>query len=282
LVRLRRREAFSALVGLLLAGCGARSSPTPAGVVATGVGGEIAPPAPTPLPPVPVEARGYVPILCYHRVREWEDDDDEESRPYIIQPTLLARHLRYLRDEGYVSVTAAQIHAYYAFGTPLPPKPVMLSFDDSYGNQFTTAVPILRNYGFGATFFLATYFLDRPGFMTTAQIVQLDREGFDIQLHTWNHEDVTTYASEQDWEDQVVAPRRDLETLLGHPTPFFAYPFGSYDATAAHLLSVHHYLAAFRLQYAAEGPIDPLFAIERRIANPYWPDEQFIAALRGE
>lgn len=280
-VRARRRQALSALLGLVLVGCGSRIISTPEAEPEAAATPPI-PATPTPIVPVPVEARGYVPILCYHRIREWEDDDDEETRPYIIPPTIFARHLRYLRDEGYTSISAKQVHEYYAFGVPLPPKPVMLSFDDSYGNQFTTAVPILKNYGFRATFFLATYFLDHPFFMTSQQIVQLDREGFDIQLHTWSHEDVTGYASEDDWEQQIVAPRRDLEALLGHPTPYFAYPFGSYDATAAHLLSAHHYLAAFRLQQVAEGPIDPLFAIERRIANPFWTDAQFLAALTGE
>lgn len=281
--RLRRRQALSALLGLFLAGCGSRITSLPSAAPEPDAGSETTvAPTPTPIPPVPAEARGYIPILCYHRVREWEDDDDDEARPYIMPPRILAGQLGYLRDHGYTSISAAQVHEYYAFGRPLPPKPIMLSFDDSYGNQFTTAVPILKNYGFKATFFLATYFLDRPFFMTSEQVVQLDHEGFDIQLHTWSHEDVTGYASEDDWEQQIVAPRRDLELLLGHPAPYFAYPFGRYDATAAHLLSVHHYLAAFRLQYVAEGPIDPLFAIERRIANPYWDDAQFIAALTGE
>jgi peptidoglycan/xylan/chitin deacetylase (PgdA/CDA1 family) len=233
------------------------------------------------VPTIPPAARGYVPILCYHQVREWTADDSEEDRAYIMPPAILAAQLAYLRKEGYHGVSAAQVYAYYATGQPLPPKPVMLSFDDSDATQYTVARPLLRDYGFSATFFIMTVVLGNAGYMTPEQLLQLDREGFDLQPHTWDHHMITQYQTEDDWVRQIVAPRRYLEGLLGHPTPFFAYPFGIYDAAAAQHLHFSSYLAAFRLRENMDPATDPLFAIERRIANPYWTHDQFLAALHG-
>ncbi len=278
-----------------LGGCGQRATPTPlspAAVPPTATAmlptatampptPTAMPPTPTPVPTIPAAARGYVPILCYHQVREWTADDSEEDRAYIMPPAILAAQLAYLRKEGYHSVTAAQVYAYYAFGQPLPPKPVMLSFDDSDGTQYTVGRPLLHDYGFSATFFIMTVVLGKEGYMSAEQVQDLDREGFDIQPHTWDHQMVTHDTTEHDWVQQIVEPRQYLERLLGHPTPFFAYPYGVYDAAAAQRLHFSSYLAAFRLREDMDPTTDPLFAIERRIANPYWTHDQFLASLQG-
>lgn len=272
-----------------LSGCGLRATPTPepVAVIEEATATPSVPPVPpvpptmTPVPTIPEAARGYVPILCYHQIREWTADDTEEDRAYIMPPSGLAAQLAYLRKEGYHGVSAAQVYAYYAFGQPLPAKPIMLSFDDNDGTQYTVARPLLQQYGFSATFFIMTVTVGKKGYMSAAELQQLDREGFDIQPHTWDHHMVTKYKTERDWKQQIVEPRQYLEALLGHPTPFFAYPFGIYDAASAQRLKAFNYQAAFRLRENMDPNTDPLFAIERRIANPYWTHEQFLAALRG-
>ena len=270
---------------IALGGCGLRATPTP-DPGASAVGTEAAPtptepPTATLVPTIPEAERGFVPILCYHQIREWTKDDTEEDRAYIMPPSVLAAQLAYLRQEGYHSVSAAQVYAYYAFGRPLPDKPIMLSFDDTDDTQYTLARPLLQQYGFSATFFIMTVVIGKEGYMSAGQIQQLDQEGFDIQPHTWDHHPVTKYKTEHDWQQQIVEPRQYLEALLGHPTPFFAYPFGVYNAAVAQRLKHSSYLAAFRLREKMAPQADPLFAIERRIANPYWTHAQFLAALQG-
>jgi peptidoglycan/xylan/chitin deacetylase (PgdA/CDA1 family) len=222
-----------------------------------------------------------VPILCYHHIREWENTDTEEDRAYIVPPSLLEHQLQYLKENGYHSVVAEQVYEYYANGKPLPEKPVMLSFDDNDDNQFTNAVPLLKQYGFTATFFIMTVSLDRENYMTSEQVKELDKMGFDVQPHTWDHHMVTQYKTEDDWQLQIVGPKKTLEDMLGHPTPFFAYPFGIYDTPSAEKIKSYGYKGAFRLRDVMDDTTDPLFAIKRLIANSYWTDDQFVEALEG-
>jgi len=272
-----------------LGGCGPRATPAPDAVPALATPtlppapptATPVPPIPVAVPPIPVAQRGYVPILSYHDIREWTPDDSAEARPYILPPSGLAAQLAYLRKAGYHSVRAAQVYAYYAFGQPLPPKPVMLSFDDSHATQFTVGRPLVHDYGFSATFFITTVVLGKEGYLSVGQVQQLDHEGFDIQPHTWAHRMITKDTTEQDWQQEIVEPRQYLERLLGHPTPFFAYPYGVYDAASAQRLQESSYLAAFRLREDMDPATEPLFAIERRIANPYWTHEEFLAVLQG-
>ncbi|MGA7731170.1 MAG: polysaccharide deacetylase family protein [Chloroflexia bacterium] len=247
-------------------------------------------PAPSPTPtieatatptPIPVEDRVFVPILCYHHIRDWEPADTEDDRAYIVPPSLLEEQLMWLKENGYTGVTSEQVYEYVANGKPLPPKPVMLSFDDNDDNQFISARPLLKQYGFTATFFVMTVTIDKENYMTSEQLKTLDEEGFDIQAHTWDHHVVTEYTTEEDWQTQIIEPKATLETLLGHPVPFFAYPFGIYDATAAQKLEEAGYKGAFRLREIMDDTVKPEYAIKRYIANSYWTPDQFETVVTG-
>ena len=231
--------------------------------------------------PIPVSERSFVPVLCYHHIRDWEPADTEDDRAYIVPPSLLEEQLQWLKENGYTGVTAEQVYEYVANGKPLPPRPVMLSFDDNDDNQFISARPLLKQYGFTATFFVMTVTIDKENYMTSDQLKMLDAEGFDIQPHTWDHHIVTEYTTDEDWQRQIVEPKATLETLLGHPTPFFAYPFGIYDANSAQKMEENGYKGAFRLRDIMDDTVDPKYAIKRYIANAYWTMDQFATVVEG-
>ncbi len=177
--------------------------------------------------------------------------------------------MRFLREHGYHGVTTEQVYRYYADGQPLPARPVLLSFDDNVGNHYTTARPLLARYGFTAAFFIMTITLGKNGYMSATQLQELDRQGFDVHPHTWDHQMVTKYRTGGDWHAELVEPKRELEALLGHPTPFFAYPFGVYDVASAAQVKAYGYRGAFRLnRIPGEEAADPLFAIRATSSIP--------------
>lgn len=280
-----------ALAGLALAGCdsGGNATPTPIAPTTTPVPPTITPaPSPTSTTvstptatPIPVSKRGFVPIMCYHHIRDWLKSDTEDDRAYIVPPAKLEAQLKWLKAEGYTGVTSKQVYEYYAFGRPLPDKPIMLSFDDNDDNQYTNARPLLKKYGFTASFFIMTVTLGQENYMTPEQLKTLDSEGFDIQPHTWDHHMVTGYKSDDDWETQIAGPKKTLEELLGHETPFFAYPFGIYDGKAAMKLKEYGYKGAFRLAEVMDDTVEPAYAIKRYIANGYWDLDTFELVTEG-
>src|SRR5437762_2633808 len=72
----------------------------------------------------------------------------------------------------------------------VPDKLVVLTFDDSKASQYTVVRPILKRYGFGATFFISEGFgfaTNKQDYMTWAQIAELNRDGFEIGNHTRDH-----------------------------------------------------------------------------------------------
>ena len=143
-------------------------------------------------------------------------------------------------------VAGTQLVDHLELGTPLPDKPVMLSFDDASGGQYTNALPILRQLGMPATFFVMTVVLDRPNWLSRDDIRALDAAGMTIAAHTWDHHPVTKYG-DKDWAIQLDKPREQLEQIIGHDIDLFAYPYGLWNTAALPHVQAAGYRAAFQL-----------------------------------
>ncbi len=87
-----------------------------------------------------------VPVAMYHSVTDEGDSPGE----YVISPSMLEHDLQYLQQRGYTTVTLDDLQAYVASGTALPGKPVVLTFDDGYYNNYCNAYPLLQKYGMRA------------------------------------------------------------------------------------------------------------------------------------
>jgi peptidoglycan/xylan/chitin deacetylase (PgdA/CDA1 family) len=261
------------LAVILLAGCGG-SHPRPQ------------PPRPsrtaTPRPridPASIAGRARIPVLTYHQIRDQTPADSAQDRQYIVSPRAFAAQMRALDDAGYTPVAGDAVVAHAARGAALPRRAVLITLDDGSEGQYTRALPVLRRHGFKATFFVMTVVLGKPGWFTRGQVRALDRAGMTIGAHTWDHHAVSDYAGD-DWRIQLEQPKAELETLLGHPVPLFAYPFGLWSRDAFPHLAAAGYSAAFQLSDKLD-PAAPLWTL-RRIIVPEWTGTRLLQELRRD
>jgi len=216
-------------------------------------------------------------VLCYHSIRPWMAQDRAADRAYIMPPARFAAEMALLDRQGYQPISPDQLTAFLAAGAPLPAHPILLTFDDADGTQWSNALPVLKRHHFTATFFIMTVVLDKPGHLSREQVRALEALGMTIGVHTWDHHAVTKYA-EADWARQVMKPAEELATLVGHPIRYFAYPYGLWNQQALARPELARFAAAFALNDGPD-PQYPLLTIPRRIANGYWSDARFAEAL---
>jgi len=212
--------------------------------------------------------RSQIPVLCYHQLRDFRSSDSKRARDYIVPIATFQEHIKSLSDSGYHSILPDQLYDWLAYGKPLPPKPIMISFDDSHADQYNIALPELNKYNFKGVFFIMTVSLGRPGYMNREQVKQLADEGHVIGSHTWNHKNVKIY-TEEDWPVQIDKPVKQLETIIGRPINYFAYPFGLWNKEAILKIKQYGFKAAFQLS-AHRDENDPLFSIRRIIVPGEW------------
>lgn len=213
--------------------------------------------------------RPEVPILCYHQIRDWKPTDSKSAQTYIVPPASFAEQMKMLADSGYHTILPDQLYAYLNEGTPLPSKPVMLTFDDTDLDQYTVAKPIMDKYNFKGVFFVMTVSIGRPRYMNKEQIKDLADNGHTIGSHTWDHHNVKKYQG-ADWVTQIEKPTKQLEAITGKSIKYFAYPFGLWNPQAIPELKKRGMIAAFQL-YAPRDGQDPLYTIRRIIVPAMKP-----------
>jgi peptidoglycan/xylan/chitin deacetylase (PgdA/CDA1 family) len=216
-----------------------------------------------------ITARKEVPVLCYHQIRDWTASDGKVGKDYIVPVETFKAQLKIIADSGYHTILPDQLYDYLAYGTALPAKPVMLTYDDTDDDQFNIAAPEMKKYGFKGVFFIMTVSLNRPKYMTREQVKQLSDEGHVIEPHTWDHHKVTAYKTPEDWTTQLEKPKKLIEDLTGKKAEHFAYPFGLWNKEAIPELKKRGIKSAYILS-TKRDPDDPLYTIRRMIASGYW------------
>jgi peptidoglycan/xylan/chitin deacetylase (PgdA/CDA1 family) len=121
---------------------------------------------------------------------------------------------------------------------PIPDKLVVLTFDDSKASHYTVVRPLLKKYGFGATFFITegfTFRTNKEDYLTWEQISELYRDGFEIGNHTRDHMGASK-ANLPRLKEQVEAINAQL-AVHGVPAPVsFAYPGNAIDPSGLVIL----------------------------------------------
>jgi len=229
--------------------------------------------------PAVTAARATVPVLCWHQLRDWTSSDLDYARRLLICPPKQFRsQLGALAGAGYTTVTADQYLEHLQRGTPLPTKPVMLSFDDSQGSQITAGLPALRRRGMTATFFVMTVVLGEPGWMSPEDLRRLAGEGMTVAAHTWDHRPADRYGT-ADYPVQFDRPRAVLEKIVRRPVHHFAYPYGSWAPSDFAPLRSAGYQTGFQLSGAPVDGTAPLLTLRRLMVNSTWSGPELLAQL---
>lgn len=180
-----------------------------------------------------------VPILMYHYVSVPPPGADAYRLDLSVAPGQFAAQLAWLRDNGFTSVTLDDVYAALTEGRPLPPRPVVLTFDDGYADAYQHAFRLLRQYGLTGTFFVVTDWLDsaRPGYLTWDQAREMAGAGMAIQSHSRSHPDLTDGCDYDCQVYQILGSVQTIEAEIGVRPRFFCFPGGRYDASALSVLS---------------------------------------------
>lgn len=258
----------------LFAGCGNSpqsttliAAPTAATTPAFASENHVAPDPGKPAGPAAdaatILARKQVPVLCYHHIHDFTGREKPVTKDYIVPPANFKEQLKSLADSGYHAILPDQYNNYLLYGTPLPAKPFMLTFDDTDEEQYSVAWNEMQKYGFKGVFFIMTISMNRPRYMTKEQIKELSDKGNVIACHTWDHHNVKKYTG-ADWDIQLTKPKAALEAITGKPVDYFAYPFGLWNAAAFPELKKCGFKAAYQLSDARDKT-DPVFALRRML-----------------
>lgn len=206
-----------------------------------------------------------VPILMYHYISVPPPDADIYRLDLSVTPDQFANQLRWLRDNGFTTISLDDLYAALTGGARLPERPVILTFDDGYADAYDYAFPLLREYDMIGTFFVVTEWLDRArtGYLTWEQARAMAADGMSIQSHSRTHLDLTDGCDHDCLVYQLLGSVESIEAQTGTRPRFFCYPSGRYDEAVLELLPQVGLLAAVTTHAGTLHVNDGLLELKR-------------------
>lgn len=192
-------------------------------------------------------------VLMYHHL------DPEENSSSTISPKKFAQHLAMLKQEGFNVISLQQLGDFLAGNGEVPPKAVVITFDDGYQSNYQYAYPLLKEHEFPAAIFVIVSRIGRTEGeipkLSWTQIEEMHREGISFQSHSFDGHYTIPTSPEGDEKPFLAAEMYDagtgakegvaqrqqrvyqdlktskeiLEARLGEPVEYFAAPYGWYD-----------------------------------------------------
>ena len=176
-----------------------------------------------------------IPILCYHQVSDVQND---AFRRYILPVARFRRQMLWLKKHAYQAISLDALHGYLERAAPLPPRPIVITFDDAYAELETTATPLLAELGYPHTHFVNTGKIggttdwiktapDLPILAPQAIRRMAGRHGelVAFEAHGRGHLQLNRHDAAT-VRDEVRHCIEVLEPLSGRPVRYMAYPFG--------------------------------------------------------
>jgi peptidoglycan/xylan/chitin deacetylase (PgdA/CDA1 family) len=170
-----------------------------------------------------------VPVLIYHSVRPHTPGQTVMQQRYDVAPDIFENQLKYMKDKGYTVISLDYLADALSKNIVLPPRSVVITFDDGWYNQYTYAFPLLKKYDATATFFIISDYVGGNSFLTWDQIRAMDNSGMTIGGHTRTHPYLIDITDPKVLQNEITGSKQIIEKEIGHKIDLFSYPYGHYS-----------------------------------------------------
>lgn len=220
-------------------------------------------------------------VLMYHalwRSARERDAIDPADRPYALQLSEFARQIDMLRERGIELLDPAALR-----GDTAVRSGVVITFDDGHASNAQLALPLLRERGLRAAFFITTGFVGmRSGYCSVEQLRELDAAGMEVGGHGHSHRFLSDLA-DAELESELDASRRALREWLGKAPSQMSFPGGRFDPRVLRAAARN----GFELLYGSMPgrialPLDASRVLPRIAVRPGQAAAGFLADARGD
>lgn len=190
-----------------------------------------------------------LPALMYHNIN---DEYDSRNTNVEMSAEDFKNQMMALKEKGYTTILFDEYISYVNGKGKLPEKPILVTFDDGYLNNFTVAYPILKELGMKATIFVVTGRMGVDGVVTYPHFTweqakeMYDSGVIDIQSHTHFHSELVNLSK----NDLVLELRKSkflIEKNLGKKVNVLAFPYGFSNQTVRNEARIAGYEACVEI-----------------------------------
>lgn len=173
--------------------------------------------------------RSKLRVLMYHKL------STSNSDRLTVQTDVFEKQLLYLKKHYYNPISLSQLIDYKSSNVGLPKRPVLITFDDGYENNYVYLYPLLKKYGLKATIFLPVGFIGKSNcwdegsevIMCYDRLKEMNPEFIEYGLHSFGHINYSKITEDMLIQDIVDSKQKLLDNAIPF-VPAIAYPYGAY------------------------------------------------------
>jgi len=198
-----------------------------------------------------------IPILMYHSI-----SDSDPNNNLLVPIKQFESEMKWLKDNNFTPMLLGDVVKAFDAGY-VPKRPVAITFDDGYSDNYSEAYRILKGNNMKATFFIITDNIDKDSFyMNSSMLKEMSTNGMGIENHTSRHIEFTNI-SREDKISIVEEGREDLKEKVGVDSRFICYPVGRYDEETIDVQEELGIEAAVTTEYGIASTNDGLHSLKR-------------------
>ncbi len=204
----------------------------------------------------------YVAVLMWH-------DVVEKNREVWFDSTLaeLKAQFAAIKRHRISVISMENLYQHLNDGTPLPPRPMVLTFDDNDIGLYKYAYPLLKQYQYQATFFVHTNYVGvttSKEHCTWSQLTEMQASGLiKVEGHTCSHPADLRILPITEIMKELVDSKKLIEEHMSKTALAFAYPEGKYDDATAKLVAKANYKMGFTEDWGSAGASKNMMLLHR-------------------
>jgi len=207
-----------------------------------------------------VRTQYVLPVAMYHSVQPAVPDGNR----LIVSAKTFDRQMQFLKKNRYSVLSLEYAAALIEQKKSMPPRAIVLTFDDGNADNYEYAFPVLKKYGLPATIFLVVSDIGKPGKLDMDQVRQMQDSGLiSFGSHSVSHPFLECITSDAELVKEINGSKAALEILLGRPVPTFSYPCGRFNADVRQRVVNAGYRAAVVTNPGKATANDDVFAFKR-------------------
>lgn len=213
-----------------------------------------------------------IPILMYHEVVDERPSEyllKKVQSSYLVSRYKFKEQIAYLKESGFYTISLHEAINVLENRKKIAEKAIVITFDDGFEGNYYHALPILKEYDFTATFFIAAGLVGKSNMLSWDQICEMNKEGMSMQSHTVTHPLLSTKRGKE-VKYELMESKLIIEKAIGSSVNFLSYPNGDYNSEVIVNLRNLGYRAACSSKFGLNNTGTDAFELKRiKISSSY-------------
>ena len=213
-----------------------------------------------------------IPILFYHKINYPNPKSTEQC--LYVTPENFEKQMKLLKKWNYMPISLDEVVASTKRAKEFQQKPIVITFDDGYLDNYSYAFPIMKNLGFKGMVFLTTDAVGKTmafdeskekipeKFMSWEEAKKMQAFGFSFGSHSCTHKRMTKLTDEEAW-GEITKSKQIIEENLSKPVKYFCYPYGDYNENIKNFLAQAGYKGACTTKRGMNHTSETIFELRR-------------------